>query len=158
GRTVAFTSFGRRLAPGDGSREPTILRVAVPDAAVVDSDNDGLPDVWELDHLTTLAQGSDDDADDDGMSHRDEFIARTSPGETASRLAMFSVEPVAEGFDVTWQGHAGVTYQLVQQDSLSPEAPWTPVGSPQPGYEGLVHQVVPGGGPGRFFRVTVVAP
>lgn len=75
--------------------EPTILRVAVPDAAVVDSDADGLPDVWELDHLQTLAHGADGDADSDGQTNRDEFIARTLPGEPASLLAMFSVEAIA---------------------------------------------------------------
>ena len=158
GRTVAFTSFGRRLAPGDGSREPTILRVAVPDAAVVDSDADGLPDVWELDHLQTLAHGADGDADSDGQTNRDEFIARTLPGEPASLLAMFSVEAIAGGFDVTWQGHAAVTYQLERHHSLSSEAPWVPVGAPQSGYEGLVHQAIPGLEPGAYYRVTVVAP
>jgi len=158
GRTVAFTTFGRRLVPGDASREPTLVYTLVPQSSAVDSDGDGLPDTWEQDHFAGLAEGPDGDFDDDGHSNRDEFLARTSPAEAASRLEMVSMEAIAGGFEVSWHGHAGVSYQLEQRTSLAPGSSWAAVGSPQPGYEGLIHQLVPGSDLGAFYRVAIVAP
>lgn len=45
----------------------------------VDSDGDGLPDEWELEHFGTLDQRWDDDYDGDGISNGDEFLNGTRP-------------------------------------------------------------------------------
>ncbi|MCW5558556.1 MAG: hypothetical protein KIT22_12085, partial [Verrucomicrobiae bacterium] len=158
GRTAAFTSFGRRLIPGDTSREPTLVYTSIPQSAPVDSDGDGLPDTWERDHFAGLSEGPDGDPDADGQSNHDEYLARTSPVEAASRLEMTTVEAIAGELEVSWLGHAGVSYQLEQRPSLTSETSWAPVGTPQPGYEGLIHQTVPGADLGALYRVTVVAP
>ena len=47
---------------------------------VVDSDNDGMPDAWEIENFGDLTSaGSDTDSDGDGVSDVDEFNAGTNP-------------------------------------------------------------------------------
>jgi len=155
GRTAAFTSFGTRLIPGDPSREPTLVKVAVPQSSVLDADADGLPDVWEQDHFGSLAEGVVGDSDGDGLTNLDEYRAHTSPADALSRLEMAGARRTADGVELDWYGHAGVTYQLERRESLADGAAWMPVGEPVYGYEGLVHQEVSGSAPGAFFRATV---
>jgi len=46
-----------------------------------DTDNDGMPDVWEIANLFTTNSPADatQDADSDGLNNRDEFVAGTNP-------------------------------------------------------------------------------
>src|SRR6185436_348007 len=50
-------------------------------ANVKDSDNDGMPDVWEGTNSFNMNLASDatGDADGDGLNNRDEFLAGTNP-------------------------------------------------------------------------------
>ncbi|MDX9703583.1 MAG: kelch repeat-containing protein [Candidatus Auribacterota bacterium] len=46
----------------------------------IDSDNDGIPDCWETENgLNPLLDDADDDADNDGLTNLQEFIAGTDP-------------------------------------------------------------------------------
>ena len=56
-----------------------------------DSDNDGLPDSWELGNFGTRNLGPNDDPDHDGVDNRGEFYAGTSPTNAASVLRLTSV-------------------------------------------------------------------
>ena len=49
--------------------------------AVEDSDGDGLPDAWELEHFGDLSQGPETDFDGDGASNQAEFDAGTNPAD-----------------------------------------------------------------------------
>jgi len=44
-----------------------------------DTDNDGLPDAWEIANFGDLSQGPNDDTDDDGISNIDEYYAGSDP-------------------------------------------------------------------------------
>lgn len=44
-----------------------------------DSDQDGLPDWWELQHFGDLSYGADDDPDLDDYTNLEEFNAGTDP-------------------------------------------------------------------------------
>src|SRR5262245_25819064 len=44
-----------------------------------DSDNDGLPDEWELRHFGNLNQGPNGDPDGDGLTNLQELAAGTNP-------------------------------------------------------------------------------
>lgn len=46
---------------------------------VTDTDDDGLPDEWELRHFSNLEQGGSDDYDEDGLDNLGEFNAGTDP-------------------------------------------------------------------------------
>lgn len=50
----------------------------------VDSDGNGLPDWWELEHFGHIGVDPDDDADADGTTNLMEYLAQTDPHDPAS--------------------------------------------------------------------------
>ena len=46
---------------------------------IVDTDEDNLPDWWEMYHFSKLDNKNSQDSDNDGYSNRDEFISKTNP-------------------------------------------------------------------------------
>ena len=46
---------------------------------IVDTDEDNLPDWWEMDYFSTLNNTNSQDPDNDGYSNRDEFLTKTDP-------------------------------------------------------------------------------
>lgn len=72
GRTLNSPGVSDRNAILNGA---TLERVA----ARVDSDNDSLPDPWEIESFTNLAQGGTDDPDNDGLTNVLEFANGTNP-------------------------------------------------------------------------------
>ena len=89
-------------------------------ARIVDSDNTGLPDWWELQyfgHLTgTDAQA---DPDGDGASNLAEFLAGTNPTEFNSALRL-SVQrgPDTNLVTLQWPSAAGRYYSLLRSTNL----------------------------------------
>ena len=77
-----------------------------------DSDNDGLPDLWEWRFFTdvTVSDGSGD-ADGDGQIDAAEFVAGTSPVDPLDVFQVTSVlsEP-GGGVTLTWPSKTGVSY------------------------------------------------
>jgi hypothetical protein len=49
-----------------------------------DSDNDGLPDDWEMKHFGNLSQSANGDADGDGVSNKDEYLLGRNPTKGVS--------------------------------------------------------------------------
>jgi subtilisin family serine protease len=85
-------------------------------ARVVDADNNGLPDWWELRYfgqLTSTAPGADPDAD--GGSNLAEFLAGTDPTNHSSALRL-SVQrvPATPQVTVKWPSAAGRYYRLLR--------------------------------------------
>ncbi|MDD5556568.1 MAG: right-handed parallel beta-helix repeat-containing protein [bacterium] len=50
-------------------------------AKIYDSDDDGLPDIWERHHFGDLSQGAGDDYDGDGLTNFEEYINGTDPAD-----------------------------------------------------------------------------
>jgi hypothetical protein len=51
----------------------------------VDTDNDGMPDGWEVQHsLNPLVDDSEEDADNDGLANLEEYLQRSDPQDPAS--------------------------------------------------------------------------
>ena len=94
-----------------------------------DSDDDGLPDAWEMLHasnLTTLARGGDADAD--GQFDIDEYSAGTNPLVASDRLLLELSATSNPGERVIhWPTKLGYVYVLDQRSSLGVSASWTPV-------------------------------
>jgi subtilisin family serine protease len=85
---------------------------------MVDSDGNGLPDWWELEYFGHLT-GTDPnaDADHDGMSNLEEWLAGTNPTNAASSLRL-NLLPVSNGFMLDWPSVAGKTYLLERSTNL----------------------------------------
>ena len=118
---------------GDWS-EPVMYRVE----GTLDSDNDGMPDAWELANgLEPLngngSSGPDGDLDGDKVSNIDEYKADTNPRDGASYLTITGVRLDPEGVRVEWKG--GIqAWQFIQvRESLSDtNSPWTTIQTVNP--------------------------
>jgi hypothetical protein len=101
-----------------------VLTGRVPGGAETDTDNDGIPDSWEvLNGMDPLsAEDALLDSDGDGMSNLAEYIAGTDPLKASSLLAvdmsMTNVTEEVTGFVLSWSSAAGRTYGVQRAESL----------------------------------------
>ncbi len=88
--------------------------------SLADTDADGLPDGWELSRFNTLAPGSNDDSDGDGLSNAAEYHAGTHPAQADSglRISEITREPSGE-ITLTFPAVAGLTYALEYSTNLT---------------------------------------
>src|SRR5262249_42803015 len=97
-----------------------------------DSDGDGIPDSWMLQyfgHPTGLASDhsrAQDDADGDGMSNLQEYLAGTNPLDPQSSLRLRTqlINQVAGSPQLAFTAVAGVGYTLLFSDNLA-SGTWT---------------------------------
>lgn len=131
-----------------GGKEVTVSQSA---AQAGDSNQNGIPDSWELVNLGSLAFLATDDPDGDGFSNYLEWGYSTNPREKSStpdtRVQVFPA------VDVTFSSVTGVQYQLEGSSDLSN---WQPIGSLLPGTgEAMSKSVRVEGYAFRFFRVQL---
>ncbi|HKW28141.1 MAG TPA: hypothetical protein VJT54_02315 [Verrucomicrobiae bacterium] len=158
GATVAFLDMGSSLVVGDLNREPDVFGASVDiNAALVDSDADGIPDWWMMKyfgHLTgqtndlSLAQ---DDADGDGVSNLQEYLAGTSPIDPTSVFKLAPTVPVNNTVGLTWPAVMGRSYQIQFKTNLTDSVWFTlPSGAWVMGGQG--HYLAPAPVPNGFYR------
>jgi hypothetical protein len=131
----------------------------VSDTAVVtigvDNDADGMDDNWELDHGFNPFDPTDAtaDADNDGVSNLQEFIAGTDPRDDESFLAIEKIETGANPA-VTFDAAPNRSYTIQYTDSLSP-ANWQKLSDVFGGATGSEARVPdqPGAGT-RYYRIV----
>ncbi|MEI7937008.1 MAG: choice-of-anchor Q domain-containing protein [Verrucomicrobiota bacterium] len=126
-RTITFTNVSGWVRP-----QPltvTVLAGAVtatnatylPGSA--DTDNDGIPDAWEIawfGNLTTANATSDFDGD--GLPDYCEYLSGTNPRDSNSCIAFYSaaITPApGQGILLQWYSGAGMTYRLLRSTSLA---------------------------------------
>jgi glycosidase len=126
----------------------------------VASDTDGIPDWWRLayfGHALGLASDKSrgtDDADGDGVSNLNEFLAGTNPLEANSVFKIMGAVRASNEVQLLWTTRADKTYQLQQSDGPGNGASWTNFGPAITGTDGVVTQSVgAAAGASRFFRV-----
>jgi hypothetical protein len=109
--------------------------VQVRKIADVYSDTDGIPDWWRLAYFghargsaADKSRGSDD-ADGDGASNLNEFLAGTDPLNPASVFKITHVAIVDNNVQVSFSTVTNRTYQLQRRDSLDASSSWTNIGS-----------------------------
>ena len=85
-----------------------------------DVNNNGLPDWWEIQYFNNLFTASPAaDADGDGMSDREEYLAGTDPTDPHSMLKFTAAaSPDDGGVKLTWTSAPGKTYTLLGCESL----------------------------------------
>jgi Tol biopolymer transport system component len=153
--TVLFESVRSAQFAGERLREPEIL------ATFNDQDGDGIPDAWMLAHFGhATAQTADnsraqDDADGDGQSNLEEFLAGTDPMDATSYFGLHITPPASAGQNVTlsWRAMPARGYQLFVTEDLSSPV-WQPVAA-SPIILGNQAQVrVPVATPARYYKVV----
>jgi len=130
-------------------------------AGGTDSNANGLPDSWERTYFGGLGVNPGADADSDGMSNKQEYLAGTNPTNATDRLRIttFASSPKGTNVTVTWSSVSTREY-LVQKTTNLASQVWVdsgagvipPVGS-STSYN-LNDTVVTN----RFYRVEALRP
>ncbi|MBN2507718.1 MAG: lamin tail domain-containing protein [Verrucomicrobia bacterium] len=98
-----------------------------PQGLLIDFDNDGMPDLWEVEHgLNPNANDAHTDLDADGASNLQEWRAGTRPDSASSTLQL-SVT-VATQVALTFDAQPDRAYVVESAERL-PDGPWTPLAS-----------------------------
>lgn len=132
GVQVAAVAFGKQntgISQGyfpDGSVSMVVMPPtlgAANELSQPDSDSDGMPDAWEIEHgLNRLSAGDATlDADGDGMSNLEEYLADTDPRDPASRFtgALVMTDGVPT---LRFIAHAGRSYTILYADTPAPSS------------------------------------
>lgn len=116
----------------------------------LDADNDGLPDVWEIQFFgstNAVNGGVNDDWDGDTRWNIDEYIAGTDPTNSASIFTITQPGPSPSGFVLHWNAISNRAYSVLWTDSLTNtfQALESNITPPQNSYTDTVHAAEAGG-------------
>jgi hypothetical protein len=158
------SSVQRRFVALYGN-EPTNWFAGAPTAAAAnavnayDSDNDGLPDAWELQYFSSVNDpqaAPNADPDGDGFTNLQEYIAGTSPIDGGSYLKIDSATTAGSTATIHFTAVAGKTYTVLYRTNLVTSS-WLKLADvPAQGSTGPVAVNDPafGGSKSRFYRLT----
>ena len=130
--------------------------VATLTVSTLDTDGDGMPDVWELAHgLNKLVNDAGLDPDFDGMTSLQEFIAGTDPLDGQSYLKL-EATGAGPGFCVLrFVAISNRTYSVLSRDVLTTNA-WTSLRnvSLRPTNRVEIITDINTNGPARYYRLV----
>jgi autotransporter-associated beta strand protein len=122
------------------------------DLVLDDSDEDGLPDSWEMTYFGHLGHGPADDPDDDGTNNLTEYLLGLNPANGSSAFRALAGGMGPGGFTITFPSAPGLTFQI--ERAASPGGPWNSIATVQGG--SFTDTAPP---PGKaFYRVRLMQP
>ena len=127
-----------------------------------DSNNDGIPDAWEL-HWELPAQSLSptNDYDDDGVSDYLEYLGNTDPTDEQAYFGVLEASiTTGTTFNLRFPASLNRDYYVWYTESLFPQLSWTKVNeTPMPG-DGQIrdYSVTEEGQTQRFYKVQATFP
>ncbi len=160
GKAIAFRGWQSTLVPGDLNHLSDVFATSLQPELAVDSDGDGIPDWWMVayfGHPTGQAgdlSRAQDDADGDGMTNVQEYLAGTDPTNPISVLGIqIAAAVTGSGAELSWQAAPGRSYRIQYKNDLA-----DPVWQDAPGSASVVgiqgSYVVPTDQPSAYYRVV----
>jgi len=147
---LAYDFQGNLLA----SNAVTVTTTAV--GGGLDSDGDGMPDIWETaNDLSPTANDANDDYDGDGLSNLQEYLAGTDPLDSSSYLRLDAVNS-PNGVRLTFRAVAGRSYRIQFRDELG-AGQWnglTNIAAQARDNTVAIPDALPVGVGGRFYRLA----
>jgi hypothetical protein len=126
-----------------------------------DANNNGIPDAWEVQYFggTATANGAASfDADGDGMTNQEEYLAGTNPIDSASKLQLVISSVTPSGATLQFQTATGRLYTVEYSDTLAPGS-WSILApANNPGTGGQLEMTDPNMPAKRFYRLSVLLP
>lgn len=129
--------------------------------ASADSDNDGMPDWWELTYLGVLTNEASGDADSDGSSNYDEWIADSNPnlwGSFTNIPAIFNGSVFGTMLINLQDTSTARVYDVLATTNLTDSAGWQAYGLTATGSGGIMTLTVTNDLPYRSYRARVRIP
>ena len=128
-RSVAFYTINNVQAASAGTFTVTVTNLAGAGlvsagatlTVLADTDGDGIPDAWEVEHHLNPADAADGllDKDGDTMSNWAEYIAGTDPEDAMSYLKVDRVEAVAGAVTLDFLVTSNRTYSVQYRPTLA---------------------------------------
>jgi Tol biopolymer transport system component len=135
---LVFQSWDAGLVSGDLNSAGDAFAGGMDNSPALDSDGDGIPDWWMIQNFKhPTGQAGDlsraqDDADGDGVSNLQEFLAGTSPTDPGSVLALYIAAGGSSNNKVlNWAAASGKSYQILSTTNFN-----NPVWEVFPGSDG----------------------
>jgi Tol biopolymer transport system component len=151
GRTLAFQSFSARMVANDFDHQADIFILRL---GAGDSDDDALPDDWEVAYFGNLAQNASDDFDSDGHNNGQEYTAGTDPTNQNSVLRVISITSASTGeVQLFWNAIPGKRYRVEYKNSLA-DTQWSSL--PNLYTSGTATDPNSAFGPSKFYRVIAL--
>jgi hypothetical protein len=141
------------------ANEPTNWVASAPapgPAGLADTDGDGMPDDWENQYGLNRANAADanQDADGDGMTNLQEYLAGTHPKQAGSLLRVNATRTGSGGVLLSFTAVAGRSYSVLYKDRLA-DVGWVRLTTvpPQTATQTFTVQDDSATLPQRFYRV-----
>lgn len=145
-----WTNTSGKATPGGVNFAQLLVRAG-------DTDSDGLPDSWEQQYFTNLAQTATNDYDGDGFNNGSEYIADTVPTQSNSFLAVIAISNFNARF-ITVASSTARVYTVQYTADLLPGNSWSNLASALGGTNGTVSMADTNEAERRMYRVRVTLP